>query len=49
MMREHQLLPSDIANAARAVVRGIVLLMLEQEGVSRIRMAWQTEPTILRG
>jgi DNA-binding CsgD family transcriptional regulator len=46
--REHQLLPSDIANAARAVVRGIVLIMLEQEGVSRIRVAWHTESTELR-
>ncbi|WP_329063453.1 LuxR C-terminal-related transcriptional regulator [Streptomyces sp. NBC_01429] len=46
--RAHQLLPSDIANTARAVVRGTVLIMLEQEGVGRIRVAWHAENTELR-
>jgi DNA-binding NarL/FixJ family response regulator len=34
-------LPADVANAARATVRGAVLTMLGQEGVSRIRVAWE--------
>lgn len=41
-------LPADIANTARAVVRGVVLTMLEQEGVNRIRAAWQVGDTELR-
>nr|WSZ99041.1 LuxR C-terminal-related transcriptional regulator [Streptomyces sp. NBC_00857] len=43
-----RLLPGDIANTARAVARGIVLLMLEQDGVSRIRVAWHAEGGALR-
>lgn len=34
-------LPADIATAARATVRGIVLTMLEQAAVHRIRVSWQ--------
>ncbi|WP_030235562.1 MULTISPECIES: helix-turn-helix transcriptional regulator [unclassified Streptomyces] len=36
-----RLLPSDIAHAARAVARGGVLLMLEQDGIGRIRVQWK--------
>lgn len=43
-----RLLPSDVAHAARAVVRGGVLLMLEQDGVGRIRVQWQLTDTALR-
>jgi DNA-binding CsgD family transcriptional regulator/signal transduction histidine kinase len=34
-------LPSPVAQAARAIVRGAVLTMLEQEGVRRIRVSWE--------
>jgi DNA-binding CsgD family transcriptional regulator len=34
-------LPSTVAQAARAIVRGAVLTMLEQEGVGRIRVSWE--------
>jgi DNA-binding CsgD family transcriptional regulator/signal transduction histidine kinase len=34
-------LPSPVAQAARAIVRGAVLTMLEQAGVSRIRVGWE--------
>ncbi|GGP10356.1 LuxR C-terminal-related transcriptional regulator [Nonomuraea glycinis] len=43
-----RLLPSDIAHAARAVVRGGVLLMLEQDGIGRIRIQWQLADAGLR-
>ena len=46
--QQQRSLPADIANAARAVARGTVLVMLEQEGISRIRVAWQVEDTALR-
>ena len=36
-------LPSSVAQAARAIVRGAVLTMLEQEGVHRIRVGWELE------
>jgi DNA-binding CsgD family transcriptional regulator len=35
------MLPSPVAQAARAIVRGAVLAMLEQEPVRRIRVAWE--------
>ncbi|MBE1461462.1 LuxR C-terminal-related transcriptional regulator [Kibdelosporangium phytohabitans] len=41
-------LPADIAHAARATVRGTALIMLEQGGVSRIRVVWQTQNNQLR-
>jgi DNA-binding CsgD family transcriptional regulator len=41
-------LPADVANTARAVTRGTVLAMLEQDSVDRIRVAWQVEDTELR-
>src|SRR5262249_15692943 len=34
-------LPSSVAQAARAIVRGAVLTMLEQPDVGRIRVAWE--------
>lgn len=40
-------LPAELAHAARATARGIALVLLEQEGVSRIRVAWQVEPGAL--
>lgn len=43
-----RLLPSDIAHAARAVVRGGVLLMLEQDGIGRIRIEWELADAGLR-
>lgn len=46
--REEQPLPSDVANTARAVARSVVLIMLEQETVSRIRVAWHAESGGLR-
>ncbi|SDD12006.1 regulatory protein, luxR family [Actinokineospora iranica] len=41
-------LPADVANAARATVRDAVVIMLEQGGVSRIRVTWNVEDTRLR-
>jgi DNA-binding CsgD family transcriptional regulator len=35
------MLPSPVAQAARAIVRGAVLTMLEQEDVRRIRVSWE--------
>ncbi|MGH4025638.1 MAG: LuxR C-terminal-related transcriptional regulator, partial [Pseudonocardiaceae bacterium] len=43
-----RMLPADIAYAARAIVRGIVLVMLEQDRTSRIRVGWQVADTELR-
>ncbi|WP_338930946.1 LuxR C-terminal-related transcriptional regulator [Streptomyces netropsis] len=43
-----RLLPADIARAALTTARGTVLTMLEQGGVSRIRVSWQVEDTELR-
>jgi DNA-binding CsgD family transcriptional regulator/signal transduction histidine kinase len=36
-------LPGPVAQAARAIVRGTVLTMLEQEGVERIRVSWRLD------
>lgn len=36
-------LPGEVAHAARAVVRGLVLAMMEQPGVSRIRAQWDCD------
>jgi DNA-binding CsgD family transcriptional regulator len=36
-----RMLPAPIVQAARAIVRGAVLNMLEQEAVGRIRVGWQ--------
>ncbi|WP_240777002.1 helix-turn-helix transcriptional regulator [Nonomuraea basaltis] len=33
--------PGDIANAAQALVRGVVVTMLDQDGVTRIRVTWE--------
>lgn len=41
-------LPVDIVQAARATVRGTVLAMLEQGGVSRIRVTWRGDEAELR-
>jgi DNA-binding CsgD family transcriptional regulator len=46
--QRQRFLPADIANTARAVVRSAVLAMLEQDGIGRIRVAWQVEDTELR-
>ena len=39
--------PAEIAHAARATSRGIALVVLEQDGVGRIRIAWQVEADAL--
>ena len=36
-------LPGEVAHAARAVVRGLVLTMLEQTDISRIRTQWDCD------
>jgi DNA-binding CsgD family transcriptional regulator len=36
-------LPGTVAQAARAIVRGAVVTMLEQEGVGRIRVEWELD------
>ena len=36
-------LPGTVAQAARAIVRGTVLTMLEQDGVERIRVSWKLD------
>ncbi|MCG8916564.1 LuxR C-terminal-related transcriptional regulator [Actinokineospora sp. PR83] len=41
----NRLIPADIARTARAVIRGTVLTMLEQGGVSRIRVGWEVDDT----
>ncbi|MEV4738616.1 LuxR C-terminal-related transcriptional regulator [Streptomyces sp. NPDC049555] len=43
-----RLIPADIARAALTTARGMVLTMLEQGGVSRIRVGWHVEDTELR-
>ena len=35
--------PGPVAQAARAIVRGAVVTMLEQEGIGRIRVAWELD------
>ncbi len=44
------LLPKDIATAARAITRGTVLVMLEQDPITRIRVAWEvgTDELVIR-
>ena len=34
-------IPGAVAQAARAIVRGVVLTMLEQDGVGRVRVGWR--------
>ncbi|WP_052850418.1 LuxR C-terminal-related transcriptional regulator [Streptomyces avicenniae] len=46
--QEGRALPGDVAHAARAVARGVVLVMLEQDGVRRVRVAWHTGGDRLR-
>ncbi|MFD9910939.1 LuxR C-terminal-related transcriptional regulator [Streptomyces sp. NPDC059063] len=41
-------LPADIAHAARAVVRAVVLASLEQDGVRRMRVGWAVAGSELR-
>ncbi|MDF9815762.1 LuxR C-terminal-related transcriptional regulator [Streptomyces sp. SPB162] len=41
-------LPLDIAHAARAATRAVVLAMLEQEELGRIHVGWQVEDDNLR-
>ncbi len=36
-------LPGEVAHAARAIVRGLVLAMVDQSGVRRIRMQWDCD------
>lgn len=36
-------LPGEVAHAARAIVRGLVLVMMEQNDVSRIRTQWDCD------
>ena len=40
-------LPAELAHAARATARGIALVLLEQDAVSRIRIAWAVEAAAL--
>ncbi|MCK2213306.1 hypothetical protein MF672_005780 [Actinomadura sp. ATCC 31491] len=40
-------LPSDIANTALALVRGAVVAMLEQDGLTRVRVSWEPEESEL--
>ncbi|WP_334170453.1 helix-turn-helix transcriptional regulator [Sinomonas sp.] len=40
-------LPGEVAHAARAIVRALVLAMVEQDGVSRIRVQWDCDGTNL--
>lgn len=42
------MLPGAVASAGRATARGAVLAMLEQEDVTRIRVAWHVEDAALR-
>ncbi|GAA3168116.1 hypothetical protein [Nonomuraea salmonea] len=46
--RRDRPLPHEVARAARAVVRGAVLAMLQQGGLSRVRLAWEVEDSLLR-
>lgn len=43
-----RMLAGEVAEAARAVVRGCVLAMLEHTGPTRIRVAWEAEDVALR-
>ncbi|MFE3458053.1 LuxR C-terminal-related transcriptional regulator [Nocardiopsis aegyptia] len=44
----HRVIRSAVAHAARTTARGTVLTMLEQGGVSRIRVGWHVEESELR-
>jgi len=44
----NQLIPAAVAHAARVAVRSVVLAMLTQDGVRRIRVAWSWTGTELR-
>ncbi|GAA3394079.1 LuxR C-terminal-related transcriptional regulator [Streptomyces roseoviridis] len=41
-------LPADVAHGARAIVRALLLVVLEQEGVSRVRVGWSLTENELR-
>jgi DNA-binding CsgD family transcriptional regulator len=43
-----RMLPAEVAEAARVVVRGCVLAMLEHTGPTRIRVEWEAEDGALR-
>jgi DNA-binding CsgD family transcriptional regulator len=45
---QHRPLPADVAQAARSMSRRAVLAMLQQRGLTRIRVAWQVADTELR-
>ncbi|HAG60235.1 MAG TPA: helix-turn-helix transcriptional regulator, partial [Arthrobacter bacterium] len=36
-------LPGEVAHAARAIVRGLLLAMMEQPNVSRVRTQWDCD------
>ncbi|MDO9354980.1 MAG: LuxR C-terminal-related transcriptional regulator [Solirubrobacteraceae bacterium] len=38
-----RLLPAELANAARSISRGVVLALLEQQGVGRVRIDWTAD------
>ena len=42
-----RLLPGDLANAARAITRGVVLALLDQDGRGRLRAGWSVAPDAL--
>ncbi|WP_329430723.1 LuxR C-terminal-related transcriptional regulator [Streptosporangium sp. NBC_01495] len=41
-------LPYEVARTARSVVRGAVLAMLQQGGLSRVRLSWEVADSLLR-
>ncbi|MEU2657567.1 LuxR C-terminal-related transcriptional regulator [Streptomyces sp. NPDC007325] len=41
-------LPADVAHAARAIVRALLLIVLEQDGLSRVHVGWQLAEDELR-
>ena len=40
-------LPSEVAHGARAVVRGVILALVDQPGVARVRVQWNCDGTNL--
>ncbi|ADB51749.1 helix-turn-helix transcriptional regulator [Conexibacter woesei] len=42
-----RVLPSELAHAARAISRGVALVLLDQDGVGRIRVSWRVTPAEL--
>ncbi|MEU3607904.1 LuxR C-terminal-related transcriptional regulator [Streptomyces sp. NPDC035033] len=38
---ENRSLPADVAHAARSIVRSLLLIALDQEGLSRVHVGWQ--------